>query len=125
MPLIHRRLVLGFFDIGELGDKQPINLMSWIPPDDWGMQVFSEVMPEGQCVMVPPFSDIREATQAEITPGLRNLARELRKVGPPLRLPEGIPIAAALLASLRYHRPLPPELWRRRAFPDTGGQTVE
>lgn len=121
IPLIHRRLVLGAADVGETSDRQALNLMSWIPPDGWSKQVFGDEMPEGQCVLVQPFADLPEATAAEILPRLRKLTVEMRKAGPPLQLSEDIPVAAALLASLRHHRPLPPEVWRRWAFPETAG----
>ena len=118
VSLIHRRLVLGAFDRGDPGDCRPLDLMSWIPPDDWAKLVFGEEMPEGQGVFVAPFANSREATAADILPSIRKLVAEMRRVGPRLQLPPDIPIAATILASLRHHRPLPPELWRRWAFPE-------
>jgi hypothetical protein len=125
VSLIHRRLVLGAFDRGDAGDSQPLDLMSWIPPDNWGKQVFDDEMPKGQCVAVKPFADRREATATDILPGIRKLVVEMRKAGPPLQLPQDIPTAALLLASLRHRRPLPPELWRRWAFPEATGLVAD
>lgn len=118
VSLIHRRLVLGAFDRGDPGDCLPINLMSWIPPDDWAKLVFEDEIPEGQGVFVAPLASGREATALDILPSIRKLVAEMRRVGPRLQLPSNIPLAATILASLRHHRPLPPELWRRWAFPE-------
>jgi hypothetical protein len=117
IALIHRRLVLGALDQGDPGDRQPLDLMSWIPPTDWVQKVFRGDV-EGESVAVPRFADSRDATAADILAGMRRVVAEMRTVSP-IQLPAEIPLAAAILASLRYGTPLPPELWRRFAFPRT------
>jgi hypothetical protein len=119
VALIHRRLVLGAFDQGDPGDRRPLDLMSWIPPDDWPRQVFNAEMPGGQGVAVGAFASHREATSADILDGIRKLVAEMRNAGPRFRQPPDLPIAASILASLRHGTPLPPELWRRWAFPES------
>jgi hypothetical protein len=117
IAVIHRRLVLGALDQGDPGDRQPLDLMSWIPPTDWVQKVFRGDV-EGESVAVPRFADDRDATSADILAGMRRVVAEMRTVSL-LELPVEIPLAAAILASLRYGTPLPPELWRRFAFPRT------
>jgi hypothetical protein len=118
LALMHRRLVLGAFDQGDPGDIRPLDLVSWIPPDDWSKQVFKAEMPEGQGVGVGAFASHREVSSTEILAGVRALVAEMRKVGSRFRQPADVPIAASILASLRHGTPLPPELWRRWAFPE-------
>jgi hypothetical protein len=115
---IHRRLVLGSFDTGHPGDCRPLHLMSWFPPEDWATQVFAPDREGGQSVAAQPFAGDRDAPAAEILGGIRQLVSKMRQEAPPFRLPADIPLGAAILASVRYRKPLPPELWRRWAFPN-------
>jgi hypothetical protein len=117
IAVIHRRLVLGALDQGELGDGKPLDLMSWIPPDDWIEKVFAGAIHEGEAVVVHRFSETRDAKGAEILAAMRRTVAEMRKVHT-FQLPADIPIAALVLGCLRYGSPLPPELWRRHAFPE-------
>jgi hypothetical protein len=101
LALVHRRLVLGAFDQGDPGDTRPLDLVSWIPPDDWSTQVFNAEMPEGQGVGVGAFASHREASSTEILAGVRALVAEMRKVGSRFRQPTDVPIAASILTRLR------------------------
>lgn len=65
----------------------------------------------------PPFADDRDAPAGEILNGIRQLVEKMRGAAPPFAIPSKIPLGAAVLASMRYRKPLPPELWRRWAFP--------
>ena len=118
---IHRRLVLGAVDLGDPGTRRPLDLISWIPPADWGRKVLRGQMDDSQSVAIRPFAASRDATAADILPGLRQLVMEMRRVGT-LDLPADIPLSALILASLRHKTPLPPELWRRSAFPESIGE---
>lgn len=114
--LVHRRLVLGAFDSGPAGDQKPLNLMSWLPPENWAKQVFEPGTEGGQSVASGPFADDRDAPAEAILEGIQRLVAKTRAEAPPLTIPEEIPLGAAVLASIRYRKPLPPELWRRWAF---------
>jgi len=116
LPIIHRRLVIGAFDDGAPGSAPPLNLMSWIPPDDWCTKIFDDNMPEGQGVFVPPFAQT-EVPAGEILDGLRKLVSEMRQVQSQFQQGRDIPLSACVMAALLHRRPLPPELWRRWAFP--------
>jgi hypothetical protein len=115
--LIHRRLVLGAFDAGPPGDCKPLHLMSWFPPADWAKQVFAPDGEGGHSVAAEPFADDRDAPAQHIVDGVVRLVSKMREASAPFDLQADIPLAAAILASLRYRKPLPPELWRRWAFP--------
>lgn len=118
--IIHRRLVLGAFDTGPAGDRKPLYLMSWFPPAEWAQEVFAAGREGGHSVAAQPFADDREAPAEQILDGMRQLVAKMREAAPPFHLSADIPLGAAILASLRYKKPLPPELWRRWAFPSHG-----
>ncbi len=65
----------------------------------------------------PPFTDDRDAPASEIIQAIRELVDKMRAAAAPVKIPKDIPIGAAVLASILYRKPLPPELWRRLAFP--------
>lgn len=113
---IHRRLVLGAYDVGEDNENRPIDLISWIPPRDWETKVLSGYVDDGDVVSVQPFAESRDAKGAEIYSGLQHLVSQMRST-PLLELKSGVPLGALMLASLRHRSPLPPDLWRESAFP--------
>ena len=91
--------------------------MSWSPPVNWTQQVFIPEGESGEAVAVGPFADERDAPGQKILDGVKQLIALMRGAAPPIQFGEDIPLAAAILASLRFRKPLPPELWRRWAFP--------
>lgn len=116
LVVVHRRLVLGALDAGPEGDQKPLHLMSWLPPENWAKQVFDPGPEGGQSVASGPLAYSRDAQAGEILEGIRRLVAMTRAAEPPLSIPEEIPLGAAVLASMRYRKPLPPELWRRWVF---------
>lgn len=113
---IHRHLVLGAMDIGDPGDRKPLDLVSWIPPHDWAQQVLRGAVRDGDGVAVHRFGDTREVEGPEVFAGLQRTVAEMRRVDEFIA-PVAIPLGALILAALRHRTPLPPELWRRIAFP--------
>ena len=113
---VHRHLVLGAVDAGEPGDRTPLDLVSWIPPDDWATRVLEGPVRDGEGVSVHRFADTRDAPGPDIFAGISRVVAEMRKVDK-FRLPDDVPMAALVLGALRHRSPLPPELWRRSAFP--------
>ena len=113
---IHRHLVLSAADIGDPGDRTPLDLVSWIPPQDWAQKVLSGPVRDGEGVAVHRFADTRDASGTHIFEGVRHTVTEIREVDQ-FCLPRDVPLAVLVLAALRHRTPLPPELWRRVAFP--------
>lgn len=113
---IHRRLVLGAYDVGENENTRPIDLISWIPPVDWEKKVLSGYVDDGEVVSVQPFAESRDAEGSEIYSGIEHLISQMRSA-PLLELKSGVPLGALILACLRHRSPLPPDLWRESAFP--------
>jgi|CXWL01.1.fsa_nt_gi hypothetical protein len=116
VELTHRRLVLGRLDNGELGDRTPLDLMSWIPALDWPKKVLRGEGGDGTSVTIPPFADSHVAPARDLLIGVRRVIEAMREVVHD-QMTIDVPRAALLLASLRFGTPLPPEFWRAEAFP--------
>ena len=112
---IHARLVLGKLKEGKPNDRKSLDLISWIPPQDWARRVLHSENKAGQFVTVSPFSERADAMPIQILAGMRHVVEEMRKASP-FELPKVVPLQALILACLRHRMPLPPELWRRWGF---------
>jgi hypothetical protein len=108
--------VLGAMDVGEPGDRKPLDLVSWIPPHDWAQRVLEGTVPDGEAVAVHRYGDNRDLPGDEVFAGVQRTVVEIRKADE-FSVPDTIPLGALILAALRHRTPLPPELWRRVAFP--------
>ncbi|OAM88924.1 hypothetical protein OH491_19615 [Termitidicoccus mucosus] len=119
LALIHRRLVLGAFDEGDPGGNEPLDLISWIAPADWDPRIFSgQLNEDGESISTRPFSDSREATGRELFEAVQKFV-QLTRQHSKVQFVRNTPIAALMLASLRYGSPVPPELWRAVVFPES------
>lgn len=122
---IHSQLVLGTSEAGPLHDRTPLQLVSWIPPDNWSERVFDPGLEGGYSVVVQPFTYRRETSASEVVSGIRRLVSTMREQTSPLQFPTDIPLGAFVLACLRYGKPLPPEIWRSGAFPSERTETKQ
>ena len=116
----YRRLVLGRADCGApMKGCAPIDLMTWIPPADWGDRVRTQSLDhEGECITIQmaDFRGTEPFRGSEIADILNKLVLETREKRK-LKYPGGLPMAVAILACCRHRSPLPPEFWRAVAFP--------
>jgi hypothetical protein len=116
LAFIHSHLVLGSEGTGEGPKTKPLHLFSWTPPSDWARKVLDGFVEDGDVATIGPFTNDRNAEAGVIENGLRSLVDQMRATSSfPDRQP--VPMAALILASIRHRSPLPPELWRRHAFP--------
>jgi hypothetical protein len=120
---IYGRLVLGRTDCGEqMQNCQPIDLMIWLPPADWGDRVLTQSLAsEGECVTIRlgSLGGKEPSTGSEIVDALTNFVAETRRRES--KAPTGVPAAAVLLACVKHRSPLPPEFWRRLVFTAPAG----
>jgi len=120
---VYRRLVLGRADCGTpIPNCEPIDLMTWIPPVDWGNRVLTHSLEhEGECatIQLASFDGKEPSTASEIADALSRLVAETRTKRK-FTWPEGLPMAAIVLACSKHRSPLPPEFWRSSAFPPAG-----
>lgn len=114
---IHRHLILGAADVGEPGDREPLDLISWIAPRDWTDLVLDGVV-SGESVIVHRFGESRDVTGAEIFEGLRKAVVQLQKAEA-VEIPSTVPLGVLVLAALKHKMPLPGILWRSWAFRTT------
>jgi hypothetical protein len=117
---VYRRLVLGRADCGtQMPNCEPIDLMAWIPPVDWGDRVMTQSLDhEGECATIhlASFQGKEPSTANEIAAGLSRLVSETRTKRK-FTWPAGLPMAAIVLACSKHRSPLPPEFWRGSVFP--------
>jgi hypothetical protein len=117
---VYTQLVLGHDSSGTQMDKcEPIDLMSWVPPTDWGDQVLVQSLAnEGECTTInlASFDCNHKLSGSDIAETLRRLTVETRKERVST-YPEGIPHAVIFLACSKHQSPLPPEFWRGTVFP--------
>jgi hypothetical protein len=124
VAFIHSHLVLGVEGDGEDAKFKDLHLVSWIPPSDWTSKVLDGTVEDGEEVTIGPFTNDRNADGEVIANGLRSLVQQMRATSDfPEQQP--VPMAALILACIRYRSPLPPELWRRHAFPEEKFEPVE
>ncbi len=118
--LIHsyyQHLVVGKDSEGQtMGDSQPIDLMGWVPPEDWEKKVLIQSLAdEGECQSLDTLGPeaVREGglIAAHIQDFIQK-SRSARKTVFPNKLPE----ALVVLACLKHRSPLPAELWRSPIF---------
>jgi hypothetical protein len=116
---IHRRLVLAHADCGSPIDNcEPIDLMLWVPPVDWGDRILTSALThEGECITVSLFSPIpgSESSAASLFARIVRFVEQTR-AHRPFALPEQLPASVIVLACLKHGSPLPPELWRLSLF---------
>jgi hypothetical protein len=116
---IYRRLVQGKADCGaQIEGCEPINLMFWLPPTDWGQRVLVKTLAnEGECVTVHfgKFGDPEPSTGEEILRSIETVVAKTRSQRQ-FDFPEHLPLSVVVLACLKHRTPLPPESWRQSVF---------
>jgi hypothetical protein len=117
LGLIYRRLVLGCLDDGPVDDCKPINLMLWLPPEDWVDRVLSGCMDgEGECVTLELLPPDAEPTDLAIANAVREFVDVTRRERPS-KFDGSVPLSVVLLACLKQQIQLVPEIWRSAIFP--------
>jgi len=115
------RLVHGIGDDGKrLVDRQ-IDLMSWVPPDDWARRILHEPVEDGIAITTDNFAstggDDALSSSQDIITQIESLVRSTRRQFR-WKLPTDIPQSVYILACIKNHSPLPPEFWRSLIFPE-------
>ena len=119
LDLIYRRLVQGNADCGKRMDGcEPIDLMLWHPPMDWGERILSKSLgDEGECITVSldELSLAAPHDGADLANRVGEFVKESRRQRP-FHVPDGFVPSIVVLACLKHQSPLPPELWRLPIF---------
>ncbi len=114
--LFYRQIVLAEDSNGEpMKDAKPIDLMGWCPPEDWAKRVLTKCLAdegESQTLVTDPAQGSDDATIATQIESFIRQSRTKRK----FEWPTDLPFSVLVLACLKHHSPLPPELWRVGIF---------
>lgn len=113
----YQLIVLGQDSYGQkMKGRQPLDLMGWSPPEDWGQKVLvKSLADEGESQTLELFDAPLGTGGSEIADWLETFVRQSRAARKPL-YPKGLPPAVIVLACLKHRSPLPAEFWRNFIF---------
>jgi len=111
----YRRVVCGIGDDSKKIADYPLDLMSWVPPQDWSSRVLKESVYDGIGITTHNFSNLGD-DQPRLPDKIQAFITQVR-ARYPWQLPANIPQSILVLACLKYQSPLPPEFWRSLVFP--------
>ena len=111
----YRRVVCGIGDDGKKIADYPLDLMSWVPPQDWCSRILKESVYDGIAINTHHFSNVGD-NQSNLADKIQDFVTQVR-TRYPWQLPANIPQSIVVLACLKYGSPLPPEFWRSIVFP--------
>ena len=114
----YQQLILGRDGNGQQFKQcEPINLMGWVPPDDWAKKVLAKTLAyEGESQTLELFEvEPNNGTGAAIASRIEEFVQQSRKASE-TKFPDDLPIAAIVLGCLKNRSPLPPEIWRISIF---------
>ena len=113
----YREIVLGQDSFGEqMKDRTSIDLMGWLPPEDWGQKVLNKSLAdEGESQTVESFSSPLGNDGSAIAERIEAFVRQSRSTRK-TQFPNGLPTSVIVLACLKHRSPLPAEFWRHSIF---------
>ncbi len=115
--LYYQQLVLGQAEDGtQFHNVTPIDLMSWIPPEDWASKIFQKSLGfEGEAHIIIDFDNIPNDPEQALATSIKQFVAKSRKVQA-FSLSKELPASAVILTCIKYRSPLPPEFWRSVIF---------
>jgi hypothetical protein len=114
----YQQIVLGRDGNGQQFKQcEPLNLMGWMPPDDWAKKVLVKSLAhEGESQTLETFQvESNNGTGAAIASRIEEFVRQSRQAKK-IQFPDDLPVAAIVLGCLKHGSPLPPEIWRIAIF---------
>ena len=117
IAMYYRHIVLGLDTNGEqMGDSKPIDLMGWSPPLDWGTRILSKCLADdGESQTIETFEPPPEFDGRVIAGKIHDFVHQSR-TAQRFEFPDDLPDSVIVLACLKHHSPLPPEIWRVAIF---------
>jgi len=112
---LYRRVVCGIGDDGKKIADYPLDLLSWVPPQDWSSRILKESVYDGVGITTNNFSNLGD-NQPKLADKIQDFVIQVR-TRYPWQLPADIPQSILVLACLKYRSPLPSEFWRSIVFP--------
>jgi len=111
----YRRIIKGIGDDGKPFTENQIDLMGWVPPEDWSKRILKESVLDGIAITTNNFQSIPQ-DEKSLSSKITNFILEVRKKYR-WQMPTDIPLSVFILACLKHRSPLPPEFWRTLIFP--------
>jgi hypothetical protein len=116
LKLYAGRLIAGVGSDGErLSSATPIQIVDWMPPNDWGRRVLGESVRDGVGISLPRFC--HPADKRVISSEIMNHVAEVRHKFPWALECDG-PGSVLILACIKNLCPLPSYFWRAILFPE-------
>ena len=117
VAIFYSQIVLGQDSNGEqMNDCVPIDLMGWMPPEDWPARVLTRSLAdEGESQTLETFDAPAGTEGTSAAARIENFVRQSRTARP-FEFPDGLPPSTLILACLKHHSPLPAEFWRLSIF---------
>jgi len=114
MNRYYDRIIKGIGDDGKSMIENQIDLMGWVPPEDWSERILKESVLDGIAITMDNFESITK----EKKPLSENITDFVYKVRNkyPREIRSDIPQAVFILACIKHRSPLPPEFWRGTIF---------
>lgn len=110
----YRRIVRGTGDDGKSLSDFEIDLIGWVPSDDWGEKILNEGVTDGIAITTNKFHEMPEDTKP-LSEKIREFVRQSREKSQ-FKIPTDIPRAVFILACIKNRSPLPPDFWRGTIF---------
>jgi len=112
-----RRIINGIGDDGKQIVDYQIDLVGWIPPEDWGSRILKERVLDGIAITMGNFESVHQE-EKPLYDKIKEYVTKTR-LKYPWNKPD-IPLAVLILACIKHRSPLPPEFWRGTIFPADG-----
>jgi hypothetical protein len=114
MNRYYDRIIKGIGDDGKSIIENQIDLMGWVPPEDWSERILKESVLDGIAITMDNFESITK----EKKPLSENITDFVYKVRNkyPREIRSDIPQSVFILACIKHRSPLPPEFWRGTIF---------
>jgi hypothetical protein len=112
----YQRIVKGIGDDGEVVSEKvkDLDLIGWIPPDNWGQRILHESVTDGIAITTHNFdTSLKEANA--LSKKIKDFVDQSREKFPSI-IPLDIPHAVLILACIKHKSPLPSEFWRGSIF---------
>ncbi len=114
---IYTQLVEGKLADGERSDDvKTLDLLTWVPPENWESRILSGPVNDGESIVVSLFSH-EERPPASLTDRLKRLIETLQ-TSRPFTFTGKMPLSVLALACLKHRSPLPPFYWRQSLAAD-------
>lgn len=110
----YNRIIMGIGDDGKSIAENQIDLIGWVPPEDWSKRILKKSVLGGIAITTGNFESITKEKKP-LSENITDFVYEVRNKYP-REIQSDIPKSVYILACIKYCSPLPPEFWRGTIF---------